>query len=263
MRGMGRILVVGVLWAAGCVDQTFDLLPKPGQPSSASAGSGTTGGAAGRSSAGRSGSGGTGTPAGRGAGGSAGTTVFGDAGSGDDTQCGPSGCSHCSKHAATGCVDCRVDDDCANVPGRPHCSQYSGCVECRSGIECPNATGCDTDCAADYRCDYQTDMCQPDCIRQQPCPASRPTCDTTRGVCLECNPSLGFVCAYGLFCSRNGECIECMTSYDCKPSAPVCEDSMCRACMTDDECNPPGQANVPGARVCDHGTCEMPAAPQP
>ncbi len=254
MRGVGRILVVGVLWAAGCVDDTFDMLPKQsaGAPGTVTAGTGTAAGApsAGRGGAGR-GSGGTGAIGGRG---SSGSAALGEGGVGDQPACGPSGCdSHCAP-GVFGCIDCHVDDDC---PGsKRHCSQTHGCVECRpGGADCP---GCESDCTSGERCDDQTYTCQQVCHRDSECTPYRPHCDTGQGVCLECDPSNPQAfCTNGFVCSYFGSCVQCLSNANCADSTLVCASNWtCRACNNTPECNPP---NTPAGlyRTCTDGHCVL------
>jgi hypothetical protein len=238
MRGAGRLLLVGVLWAAACADRTFDMLPSDGPaPMAAGSGGNETGGspgagrgAGGKPAAGRGGSGGRGGAAGtlsggKGGGGSGGTGLVSEGGAGDEPSCGFPGCdSHC-KYGGPTCIDCRDESSCALVHDRPHCSEYSGCVACRpaeSG-ECPVPGTCDTDCGSGQRCDDYTYTCQPDC-KGTPgapgtprCPASRPFCDQNRDVCVECDPSPNsvFTCADGLACSPVGDCHPCAKDVEC------------------------------------------------
>ncbi len=269
MGRAGRLFVWGVLWAAGCADHTFDMLPNekssPLPPATSAGGSDAAGspgagrGGAGKPSSGRGGSGGRGgtggtgpVSGGKGGNGSGGTGLVSDGGAGDEPACAFPGC--CAPNVP-GCYQCpHGNEDC---PYDEVCSLTHGCVACRPPMDCPDRLGCDLDCSTDERCDIQTYTCQKDCARGQECPASRPTCDKQREVCVVCDalqtPS---GCPYPYTCSPADTCVECVSSANCDSNSlkPVCSESWtCRGCRSDNECNP--QGTPPNFyRTCDRST---------
>ena len=107
------------------------------------------------------------------------------------------------------------------------------------------------------------------CVSSRECSAAGLVCDTTRGVCVECNtdedclftdracrdhacvtvtPCTSSVMCPGLVCDVTlGYCVECLTDADC-PGDEVCDDSACEApptaCTSDRMCSTMGE-------VCD------------
>jgi hypothetical protein len=272
MRGSGRLFFLGVLWAAGCADHTFDMLPgdkpAPMPPATSAGGSDTAGspsgagrGGAGKPSSGRGGGGGrggtggqggTGALSGKGGGGTGGTGLVGDGGSADESSC-PYAATGCCAPGAFGCYPCHN----GSCPTPDVCSQTHGCVECRPSTECTAPDDCVSDCGPGEFCDYKY-TCQKDCSQDpKVCGDSgRAVCDKQRKVCVECDyAQVPSTCPYALRCSLADTCVECLTSADCvyDPTRPVCSDSeTCKPCKLDTDCGAP---NSP-PRVCDRsGAC--------
>jgi hypothetical protein len=266
MRGSGRLFFLGVIWASACADHTLDLLPnEKAAPPTATGGSDTAGnpgagrgGTAGKPAAGhggtggRGGTGGTLPQSGKGGGGSGGTGLVSEGGGSGEPACAFPGC--CTPGLPV-CYECPHGS--ADCPYDEVCSLTHGCVQCRPPMDCADPLGCDLDCSPEERCDIKTYTCQKDCIRGQQCPTDRPTCDSQRKVCVECDAAqTPSGCPYPLTCSPIDTCVECLTSASCTAtdSKPVCGESWtCRGCRNDNECNSP---NTPPNfyRTCDRGT---------
>jgi len=256
MQKVGRAVIAGIVILVGCADTTFDLLPK--------AGSGLTDetGQSGDTGAGDA----TGTGSVGGKGGSGGSAAMSEGGNGNDPGCGPSGCVPSGCKPEDGC--CLSNDDCAAPT--PYCgaSQHR-CVNCRAYFDCVGEN-CSHDCLAGEICDYATSMCAPTCNNtSKPCSTSfLRVCEPMRQVCVECEPNdhPGAIrCDHDLKCNLAGECVECLSAYDCQDDAkPVCSfpASRCVPCQKDDECNP--GSHPPGfvPRTCDEaGHCVAPPPP--
>jgi hypothetical protein len=142
---------------------------------------------------------------------------------------------------------CDSDGDCADVPDRHYCNRGK-CAECKNQDRslcsppkplCSNSGLC-VECFSDD-----------ECLRSNP---MRPTCDVSRGVCLECTKNsscqfspqatTGSVCANGIcYCSADSDCKD-------SPFGPSCVQNHCRRCGPLQPC--------PNGKFCDsNGQCQQ------
>jgi hypothetical protein len=132
------------------------------------------------------------------------------------------------------CVDCVRDEDCEE--DSPFCDpERLACTECRSNADCDaehprcvlgQCARCiqNTDCPSGEVCTDDLE-CEATCTTAEDCSdASKPVCDTTQHVCVECLDDSA--------CTRSPEkpvcieqrCMECRTAADCPPEERVCTD---------------------------------------
>jgi len=177
-QGVAVAGLCGALLAAGCGDETFDLLAVASAGTAGSSGSPSAG------SAGQAGSSGSGGSAARGGSaglaGDAGEAGAGEAGvGGGGCGSGPLGCpvgERCDPFSARCVGSCAGNQDC--LAPRPWCDAYGEqiCVECFSSAHC-------TDSARPF-CVLGTCVA---CTSDHDCASPTPRCDLTSFVCVQCD----------------------------------------------------------------------------
>ena len=202
--------------AAGCGQETFDLLPSAGAAAGAGsapagagagvgeAGSGASGAGAGGSSGGAAELGGS---SGKGAGGRGGFPTFGGAAG------NPGPCASAAQGCALECTDstpfCSPCDSQKDCPGDAFCDLGSGrCVQCRRN----------SDCGGDFGCNVTLGRCAKKCKNHGDCvqDGDRLLCDAERGVCVAClfSSHCVFLGETDAHCYA-GACVECFADDQC------------------------------------------------
>lgn len=154
--------------------------------------------------------------------------------------CGPGvDCALAALHcdvATSACVECTTDAHCTH-PGRTKCDSLAHrCVECEL----------DADCGPGKLCEPTARKCIDRCNATTPCPASAPTCDVTRGVCVTCtvdstcDPSVPH-CEHA-----SGRCVACTTDAHCSAPRGRCDVVLgrCVGCLSNTQCGAQGSCDV-------------------
>ena len=166
---------------------------------------------------------------------------FHDVDAGSDAQaetgCTTAGCPlyslHCEPTSAT-CVECLVDGDCPRQLGR--CDPESHrCFECLASADCRPGESCIT--AARVCVRQCTTAAQ--CSGPGPGPGGPATCDTGRGLCVDCAGDGDCHDAHRRICDVvSGECVDCVRDTTCPSDHPRCDPASyrCVACVRDLDC---------------------------
>jgi Cys-rich repeat protein len=134
---------------------------------------------------------------------------------------------HCDSSSGR-CVECVVDEDCADHSLHRCAPESRRCVECQVSRDCAAGSICDAtlnrcfrscgdadDClASDHGCDERRGVCI-GCDRDVECQASSVSfCATDETGCVECRADSN--CAAGLVCDAVfGKCVQCRDTRDC------------------------------------------------
>jgi hypothetical protein len=157
-----------------------------------------------------------------------------------DADCGLSSL-HCDTVSGL-CFPCTIDAHCTTT-GFPRCDvAIHRCVGCGSGSDCPSGA-----------CEPITKTCVQKCPGAA-CPADAPSCDTTKGFCVQCKKSAECtVAGVKHVCdTSNGRCVECEIDGQCTlPQRPRCDlaTGACVRCELSSDC-PPGKLCDPTKGDC-------------
>jgi hypothetical protein len=180
-----------------------------------------------------------------------------------DPTCTAQRRDYCVKDG-TDCVECLVDGDCkANPLGMGNkCDSYGYC-ECATNADCTgnaNGTKCDTAaqvpmclCTADADCTVApytkcdvlggfAGWCVKPCTADTDCTSkSRPTCNTTLGLCVQCKADTDCKNPNRPMCNAIGVCNDCKVDGDCTNSAygSKCDNLNGCSCLANTDCASP------------------------
>ena len=144
---------------------------------------------------------------------------------------------HCDLQTGA-CVGCLEDSDCA-AQGKPVCVDNQ-CVDCSD----------DDECGQGKVCDPASDRCLSQCADADDCPASAPTCDLARGVCIFCIADSQCGADAPICDGSVGQCVKCLHDVQCPAPTPRCAwDGECVECEQSSDC-PSGKSCDPVAHNC-------------
>ncbi len=179
---------------------------------------------------------------------------------------------------------CETNDDCTGAAA-PYCDGFTGCVECVLDDHCADGQDCeDHTCITPQACSTS-----PDCTE-----ADRPVCNYVLGECAECvigsdcgdshicnqgtcETVTGCVnsldCAEGTVCDRElAYCVECIADGDCLETETCVNNACIPRCDSDKDCTAAGElcngeagycvecvenVDCPELYHCDQGSCNV------
>lgn len=144
---------------------------------------------------------------------------------------------------------CARDGDC---PAPSRCDDFSGiCEECLDDNDCDgDRTRCDSalhqcvECGVDGDCGPGGQVCRgkacvPTCSSALECPATAPTCDVSRGICIRCSQDGECAAPFGVCNVASGQCVVCTGDTTCVSPLSRCDRSrnLCVQCLTSADCH--------------------------